>query len=63
MMRIDPTIPQRPEQIAPQQQTREVPGEREPDGDSDDSLRTASKVQPANQLQDTRVGSRINILA
>ncbi len=62
MIRIDPTMTHRATQIAPQQ-TAEVPGEREPDGDSDDMLRTASRAAPANQIQDTRVGSKIDVMA
>jgi len=61
-MRIDPTMAHKPLQIPPQQ-TQETRADREPDGDMDDMMRAASTAAPANQVQDTKIGNKVDILA
>jgi hypothetical protein len=68
-MRIDSTSPQ-PHRIneLPSQQTKEVPGEKEPDGDWDDMTGKAattvkSAMTPsAPQINPQGVGTKVNLL-
>ena len=71
-MRIDSTSaqPQRMNEILSQQQkTREVAGEREPDGDWDDMTSKApataktAQAPAAQQVNPQGVGTRVNIFA
>jgi hypothetical protein len=41
---------------------REAPGEREPDGDSDDTSKVAAQQKPVNQIQSDTLGKKINTL-
>ncbi len=41
---------------------REVPGEREPDGDADDTARAISRNQTPKQILDNGTGQKVNIL-
>ena len=61
-MRIDNDMTQRIQQVAPQP-PREIPGEREPDGDSDDARKVDTSVRPANQIKPETIGNRVDILA
>ncbi len=45
------------------QQTREVPGERENDGDSDDKGRTMARTSAPQQLNPQGVGTKIDLMA
>jgi hypothetical protein len=63
-MRIDAAMPQpqRINEMAVQPQ-KEVAGEREPDGDADDAVRTAAKNPPAQQINPQGVGNKVDLLA
>jgi hypothetical protein len=61
-MRIDNDMPQKIQQVAPQP-PREVPGERELDGDADDARRVDSRARPAEQIRSETIGNRVDILA
>jgi hypothetical protein len=62
-MRIDTAMPQpqRINEMAAQPQ-KEVAGEREPDGDADDKVRTAARTSLAQQINPQGVGTKVNIL-
>lgn len=60
-MRIDSNLAQKiPSAAIPQQ--KEVPGEREPDGDADDRAKAISRNQPQTQILKDEAGKKINIL-
>ncbi len=64
-MRIDSTSaqPQRLNDLLSQQQTKEVAGEKEPDGDSDDMIRKTamtSKTSQTSQTSQTPASNQIN---
>jgi hypothetical protein len=63
-MRIDAAMPQtqRINEMAAQPQ-KEVAGEREPDGDADDSMKVAAKTPSASQLRPQGVGSKVDLFA
>jgi hypothetical protein len=70
-MHIDSTSaqPQRINDLSQKQQTREVAGEREPDGDGDDMTGKASvtsrtaQAPAAQQVNPQGVGTKVDILA
>jgi hypothetical protein len=63
-MRIDAAMPQtqRINEMAAQPQ-KEVAGEREPDGDADDSMKVAAKTSSANQISPQGVGTKVDLFA
>jgi hypothetical protein len=63
-MRIDTASPPA-QQISNRaaQQTKEVPGERENDGDSDDKTQSVAKSASFQQINPQGVGTKVNIFA
>jgi hypothetical protein len=61
-MRIDNNFAQKIPTAAIQRQ-REVPGEREPDGDADDTARAISRSQPPKNMLYEGTGQKVDILA
>jgi hypothetical protein len=63
-MRIDTSVPQqqRVNEMAAQPQ-KEVAGERERDGDADDSMKVGARPSPVQQMSPQGVGTKLNILA
>jgi hypothetical protein len=61
MMRIDNSHVQQTLAMNIQQQ-KEVPGEREPDGDSDDAAKAVAKNQTPTQVLAEGTGNKVNIL-
>ena len=63
-MRIDTAMPQqqRVNEMAAQPQ-KEVAGERERDGDADDTVKVAARPSLLQQMSPQGVGTRLNILA
>ena len=61
-MRIDNTMQQQISSMGMQAQ-KEVAGEKENDGDSDDSARSVSRAAPTSQLFAQGVGNKVNVLA
>ena len=63
-MRIDAAMPQpqRINEMAAQQQ-KEVAGEREPDGDADDTAKAVAKTFRAQQINPQGVGTKVDLLA
>ena len=45
------------------QQTKEVPGERENDGDSDDNAKSVAKTSFSQQINPQGVGTKVNFFA
>jgi hypothetical protein len=62
-MRIDNQLPRTmsPSMAATHAQ-KEVPGEREPDGDADDRGKVATQYQPMNKIQSDTLGKKVNLL-
>ena len=63
-MRIDSQLSQNAStSVAMTQANREVPGEREADGDADDTAKVAAQQKPMNQIQSDSLGKKVNVLA
>jgi hypothetical protein len=62
-MRIENQVTQKmAPQVATTQAQKEVPGEREPDGDADDTAKVATQPKPAYQIQSDTLGKKVNLL-
>jgi hypothetical protein len=63
-MRIDNQLPQNMStSVAMTHAQKEVPGEREPDGDADDTAKVATQQKPMNLIQSDTLGKKVNVLA
>ncbi len=62
-MRIDNQLPQMTSpSVATTHAQKEVPGEREPDGDADDRGKVATQQKPVNGIQSDTLGKKVNLL-